>query len=349
MSQDNKQLGLWKNDDFAETVATHSGKGNDAGHTTSTRFLREVHKLVTRRQAVASELESDGMAVFLLKSSFSKDACGVEFHEEYALDDGLRRLTSRLWMVTPAVIKGSYTDISAFTGNQLIEWISGHLGCGDVPAIIYNPSALGRQIRFYGNGVADVENCTKHSVGATDITPERIEAVVNSTYRQRLLRPGSLSGLWVDGFPSSRAESMIQETLINYLGGHFLGFHIYSEQTSESGRLDILLEEPFTSPVQCNVMHAVLELKVLRSHTVSGSPKPKLSYKKIVVEGVKQAIAYKDDRNSRIGALYCFDMRIAKERSDCFGSALCLAEYYDIKLGQWVLYSSASESRHARY
>jgi hypothetical protein len=347
MPQVKKKLGLWDEDNFSETIASSSGRGDNAGHSEHVRFLREVHKLLAKR--FDFDEDKKGFAIFLLDPSFSREYPNDLFHNEYSLDEGLRKVTSRLWIVTAAIIKSQYTDVSHLDKNQCIEWIVNDLECGELPTIIYTPEADGRQIRFYPTGLNYIENVEPHQLATCKISPERIEAVVSNAHRQRMLRPGSLKGLWVDKSPSSQAEAKIQECLRDQLGGHFLGFNVFVEQSSQSGRLDILVEEPLSYPKGHNIMHAVIELKVLRSETESGRPRAASEFKGIMLEGVKQAIAYKEDRNGKIGALYCFDMRHSNCQVDCLGPILCYATHYDIALGQWTLHRTASESRHARF
>jgi hypothetical protein len=149
-------------------------------------------------------------------------------------------------------------------------------------------------------------------------------------------------------YPSGEAESVIQSELKAGLSTPFAGCVVRHEQSSQSGRLDLEIVELNRQNPGSNMLHAVLELKVLRSHHHTGANVPAADNSESVSKGVAQAIMYGRDRNARASALCCFDMRTTDTNESCFDAVSEFAAQEQISLRRWYLYNSSERMRQAR-
>ena len=94
--------------------------------------------------------------------------------------------------------------------------------------------------------------------------------------------------------------------------------------------------------------HGVLELKVLRSFSETGTTYSAKNSKDWIKSGVEQASAYRDSKEAEWGALLCFDMR-SKDLGDsaCFKHVEALAKTCQVILSRWFVYSSSARLRTA--
>ena len=94
--------------------------------------------------------------------------------------------------------------------------------------------------------------------------------------------------------------------------------------------------------------HGVLELKVLRSFSETGTKITKKNTKKWIESGVHQAAAYRYGKGAKWGALLCFDMRRTNiSDADTFRHVVTLAKTVNVYLRRWFLYGTAAQLRSA--
>ena len=121
---------------------------------------------------------------------------------------------------------------------------------------------------------------------------------------------------------------------------------IRSEQPTPVGRFDIEIYEHEPIDRSKITHHGVLELKVLRSFGETGSVVAESETRNWIKSGVEQAAAYRDSKESRWGALLCFDMRREDSgHEDCFKNVKNLAKKLKVFLGRWFLYASSERLR----
>jgi hypothetical protein len=99
------------------------------------------------------------------------------------------------------------------------------------------------------------------------------------------------------------------------------------------------------------LVHAALELKVLRSFSSNARKVSSTQQKKAIKDGLLQAIAYKQDHAAQIGMLCCFDMRRPSlcNGTACLSSIRSRAKKSEIELRHYRLYGSAADLRADRY
>ena len=110
------------------------------------------------------------------------------------------------------------------------------------------------------------------------------------------------------------------------------------------GRTDVFLIERIGYALE---YVAILELKVLRSFSSTGTPYSENKMKKHVKDGVEQAGMYRTEHEPRTAALCCFDMRKEDTEQKCFKHVKDLAITLKVALHRWYLYSSAKKAREA--
>jgi hypothetical protein len=119
------------------------------------------------------------------------------------------------------------------------------------------------------------------------------------------------------------------------------------EQPTPLGRVDLEIEEINPLDPGITVRHAVLELKVLRSFSNTGTPVATGRIQEWVDSGVRQAAAYRADKGARAAALCCFDMRREDSGDSCFDDVRYLANQLTVALRRWYLFASSSLCREA--
>jgi energy-coupling factor transporter ATP-binding protein EcfA2 len=161
--------------------------------------------------------------------------------------------------------------------------------------------------------------------------------------------PSEPARLWQNGpkyRPKRDAEDRIQNILRIALQAAFPATVVREEQPHTSGRLDLEIEEAAPTPATF-VRHALLELKVLRSYTDTGSTVSAGKATEAIEEGLRQAIAYREERGTLASALCCFDMRKAHSGESCFEPVVTRAGEQKVALRVWPLYGTVDQIRRA--
>ena len=132
------------------------------------------------------------------------------------------------------------------------------------------------------------------------------------------------------------------------LAARFHWCTIRAEQAGKLGRTDLEVVDNRTGKLGSTTHHALLELKVLRSFSHSGSAYPAATTEEAVSKGVNQANSYGNDNNTLLRMLCCFDMR-----SDDVGDTTTFAHVQTnaatlcVSLKRWYLYRSSEHMRDA--
>ncbi len=345
-------LGSWSNDDLQKTFREASEAGADADLPDEVRFLSGVAKLVKKQLVQASQ--EGGLkepAIFLLAPKISSAHSNLPLKRVPMLDNGKTAVNGRLWFVSPVVVVGHYVAFPDRGDDENFRYITDDLNLGDVPTIILDPRQDPIEFRFYPNGLSDANSCTLLTVPDPDVSLEKVLDEVSQIYERDLITPdaqGVGGKLWKtpdDYIPMSEAEVRIQSYLKTGLGAKFSTCTIRTEQSSKSGRLDILVEEIDPRNRGIVKVHVLLELKVLRSYWSSGTAVSEKTTLDWIEDGVIQAAFYRDDRYAIAAALCCFDMRETNMGVSCFDHVLELANTHVITLWVRFCYSSAKRYR----
>jgi hypothetical protein len=324
------------------------GLGADYELPLHVRFIAGAAKLIRKRRAITNgKTDAIEPAIFLLQPT--PPDLGAPARRVPMLDNGLTPLTGRLWFVNAVVNVGKYIELSGEEDDELFRRIAEDFRLGDVQAIVFDPRAESIEIRYYPRGLQNPDICELISVSGTDISLDGIFAAIDRIHQNCFVTPDaqSLSGklrLWKDSskwLPSSDAEAIIQMNLKAGLTTAFPTCTVRHEQPQVSGRLDLEIEE--SDPLDCGhiTRHAILELKVLRSFSETGTPVPSEKTLDDVTSGVQQAAAYRDEKCARASALCCFDMRREPSGETCFKHIRNTAKDTCVRLRLWFIFATS--------
>lgn len=338
----------WGDEALRHTADANFGLGTDAGLPDSVRFLVGVARAVRKRHQEADLASEEVPAIFFLQPRGPADTA-VTLRSQPMLDNGLAPLGGCFWFVASPVYGALGLEVSDWSDDaRVFEKAIDELGLGGVPAVLFDPRGKYPVLRHYHAGLAKLDDVRVLSPLTEKMDLDRIIEIVDDETRAHLDGPGGGARLWKDAkkrWPSDKAEKKIQFALKVALHHALPTAVIREEQSQVAGRLDLEVEEPLLDGEF--IRHAILELKVLRSFGSTGGSVPPGEVRKVVKEGVQQAVAYRKERSAKAAALCCFDMRIKNARKQCFRGVKSQAEKEKLKLRVWPIYASATERRAA--
>ena len=347
-------LGNWAGGDFEGTVSRYRGVGANADLPEDTRFVTSVVQRVLERVNAqrVDQQEHPDLAIFVLSPSPPASVTGAKWVP--MLDNGLTRVTGRLWFATPAVIATHYIDLpeNADDGARL-SYVKDDLDLGSRPTVIYDSRVTSHRVRWYPEGLQKIETVTFMPL-AGDVTQDEVFEAMNHLYEQCFITPSGLPqrvNLWNNAarhWPLGTAEALVQSLLKAGLATRFPFCTIRHEQTQQAGRTDLEIEQFNPLDRSSVYYHAILELKVLRSFRHEGGPVPPSEVNAAVTDGVSQAATYRDIKGASWSALCCFDMRDTNTGDEaCFNHVTQSAARMDVSLKRWFLYASPAEYRRS--
>lgn len=350
-------LGVWSDADLGVTARSAAGEGADAGVPEAIRFRSTVAKLIRRRIAVSNNPAEDlATTVFLLEPSPPIEADPFSPKRVPCLDDGTHDIGGRIWFVGAGPGSGKWIAASFNDDDDdLFHFVTEDLACGAKAAILHKPHHPEAHIRYYPNGLDDLESFQEIPIAGALVTIETVTEAIENTYEQMMKTPDAQPDtltLWENSckwWPFKEAEKRAQGYLEIALNTAFPTCIIRSEQKlSAAGKLDIAIVEKDPINQMAEMQHGVLELKVLRSFGSTGLVHSEQTTRDWVEAGVEQAAAYRDEKSAPWGALICFDMRKTDEGNQhCFAHVTALAEQLSVHLRRWFLYSSSKRLRKA--
>ncbi len=343
-------LDPWAGTDLRATARSHTGIGADLELSPNLRFRRNVAKLLKRRQS-AEGARRDSLAAFIL-SAHPPDR--LDCPRIPMLDNGRTEVVGRTWFVNEAVRAGHYIDNTSDDDAMLFDTICTKIGLGKSPTIIFDPRLSTPEIRFYPDGLSNEDGCIVHAISDTEVSPDSIKRVVERIYESSFITPDAEvpggPSVWQNSrrcWPSHNAEAVIQTHLKVGLHAHFFDCDVRHEQSSRAGRLDLEIERSDPNDYCTVTRLAVIELKVLRSFRYNGRAGRDGAIPRLIEKGVGQVVAYRNEWNTQMGLLMCFDMRDADTGEQCFSHILSLARAQSIYLSRWFLYNSSEAYREA--
>jgi hypothetical protein len=342
----------WPDQNLLATAHAHFGEGADSDLPEWLRFLIGVVRIIGNRRRQATEPEQTP-AVFFLAPTGPASLAATELRSEPLLDNGLSELGGQLWFVGPVPHNGLALALPEWPSDaELFDRIEGELAIGDLPAVLFDPRPDPPQLRHYPAGLADRDRVVVIATAGQPIDLDRVLEVLDVAHRAHLEKPRSHpepARLWQNGAkhrPKSDAEARIQFILRIALQAAFPATVVREEQPQTSGRLDLEIDEA-VPPAGTFIRHALLELKVLRSYTNTGSIVSASTAAEAIEEGLRQAIAYRDERGTLASALCCFDMRKAHSGESCFEPVAQHASEQKVALRVWPLYGTVDQFRRA--
>ena len=351
----NAGLGTWADGNFEATVSQYGGIGANADVPDEIRFMAGVAQLLQRRKAESNargELSDDDIAIFVLKPvppNSVAHALRVPM-----LDNGLTMVGGRLWFTAAAVVSAHYVELPQDSKDaDRFSYVVDQLNLGSQPTLIFDPRTSSPQLRWYPKGLGNPDIVELKPLTG-DVSPEAVYETIDRLYMHCLVTPTSLpygGNLWNDAakcWPQESAEALVQSHLKIALVSTFPFCTVRHEQTQQTGRNDLEIEEPDPLDRSHVTRHATIELKVLRSFGSTGLAVSDARIDEWIEEGVLQAWAYRENKSAQWSALCCFDMRKEDPGNQaCFAHVLQDAATKEINLWRWFLYSSSANYREA--
>jgi hypothetical protein len=345
-------LGGWNPEELRLTVHGASAAGSDHDIDAATRFVRGVATVVRRREALDKQAaDPKKLSVFLLAPSAPET---LDLAREPMLDAGLTPIAGKLWFVNAPVVTGKARPLGVDDPDGVFRTVTDELGLGDLPAVVVDPRLPKTAVRYYPRGLKDADACEQVRLHCADVDLRQVCEVIERVYDQCLITPDAQpqgNRLWKEASkhrPHVDAEHRIQAFLKPAFAAAFPTCRTYDEFAGTMGRADLHLEEPDPIDREKSTFLVVLELKVLRTCSETGTPYSDGDTKDWVEKGVKQAGSYRKERGHRVAALVCFDMRAQDNGDACFAHVQRLAAQMQVSLRRWYLYASAELCRDAK-
>ena len=261
-------------------------------------------------------------------------------------------VTGRVWVSNEATTNGHFLEHSKDDAT-LVSYVVDELGLGDYATVVFHPDPGGGELRFYPSGLSDLGNVTKWPLGAlAAITMDDVLRTIDRLHADVLISPNNQttnSSTWIDSsrwYPVKHAEAAIQSSLRIALKFAFPLIDVQQELDVYHGRFDLAvrIREPSSQSFH---WLGVLELKVVKSFTSTGSPHPDSLNRAEILKGVRQAFEYRGDLPADWAVLCCFDMRKDDDSSEsCFDEARGLAAANNVTMRRWRMVNSADALRN---
>ena len=286
------------------------------------RFAQGVRALVEERAQGnwPNEGGCDDVAVFLLVDRPRET--GDRFNAAPIMDPIAtdERLLGRMFFMNRDASRGRYIDLPT-ESDEIGDWISDN-DLGNQPVIVVYRGKLKMVTRR--SGIEDQAYYDQIRSKKPKATIEELVEALKYFHIRQLTPVSCADGVWESdraaGYvPGPAPERAIQEDLCDVLGVWFRGVvRVESEDGISIGRIDIRLLKP-SMEEKALTYWVIIELKVIRSFTnasVGNNPNSVSAAKNIsgIVEGLKQAWAYRNNRKAEEGLLEIFDLR--KDKSE---------------------------------
>ena len=342
------------NDDELAAVAGLMPRLPNVGAARTDRFAQAVRTLVEKRAQTGwpNEAPSD-LAVFVLVNHPRKVG---EAHGGRPFVDPIAQgtpLLGHMFFSSPDASHGQFIPMPV-EEFAFLEWLEDQdLGGCPVVAVYRDAKQmvtrrLGVNDPAWNDAIRDQE---------PSATLDELMGALRHFHERRVVTPtGRPDGVWKQGaadkyIPGENPEKSIQSLLEFALNFWFRGVvRAESEDSTNIGRIDVRL---LTRGADGRLGYwIILELKVIKSFTNSGSKVSESSNLEAIVKGVKQAGSYRENRCAEEGMLEIYDLRQDKSEDltvrDDVSAALnmyCPPPKIDI----WPLFGSAEDARNAGY
>lgn len=347
----NNKLGLWSHDDLRPAILGYDGTRYYNDRPKEIQFVHSVAKILAKRLAKEKKEICAAPSLFLL--SPVPNSGDVTWTRYPTFSMGGIEVAGRIWVGSEAMNSANATLMPAGAElGAIFDYVSQKLGAGDAPAVLFDGAANDKILRYYPNGLEDPDTCNDVLVSGSDLTSNTLKMVMDAIHEKSLITPKtSLASerLWKNagkGYPTKEAEKEIQTTVETSLI-HALGsIRVQNEGKGKYGRYDLLLTEQDPLDTTKSTQIAILELKVVKSFTSSGTKHSEYSNKMGVVKGIKQAYAYRLEHKSRLAVVCCYDMRDTPDLHKHSSSSCKMAKKADVLFWAWPIYRNAEAARN---
>lgn len=341
----------WSDKELEASIAQYDGNGYNQDVDGFAQFTHAVQKFLRKRLRLYAETMNTASSVFLMGrlpdgQTVARDArvfTASRHDPSGCIWFGRERLNAAAGLPLP---EGA--DDAA-----LFDHVVTVLKVGDLPAVLYD--AIDGSVRIYPEGMADADNCVVRSISGLEVSLDYIKALLDKLHLSLFITPvasESQAALWKkrdSAHPANEAEHEIQKVL--YVAFHTLyafGYlKVEQEHVAALGRCDFILKEQ--DPVEPGTWknHAILELKVVKSFTYTGSKVTDSANQKAVTHGLDQARDYRTSFDCTMSALCCFDMRKTPDPEEAVAHEVGRAEKEGIGLWSWPIHHITKNARSA--
>lgn len=341
----------WSDKELEASITKYDGNGYNQGVDEFAQFTHAVQKFLRKRLRLDADSLNAASSVFLMgRLPDGQPAVrnaplftAARYDPAGCIWFGRKRLNAAAGVPLP----------DEATDDELFNYVVTVLGVGDLPAVLYD--AMDESVRIYPQGMADPHACVVRTITGVDVSLDYIKALLDKLHTSLLITPvasDSPSDLWEDrtrAHPINEAERGIQKILfIAFQTLYAFGYlKVEQEHVAALGRCDFILKEqdPIDPSIWTN--HAILELKVVKSFTHTGSKVADASNQKAVSDGLDQARDYRSTFHCAMAALCCFDMRKLPDPEQAVQHEVERAESESIALWSWPIHHITKNARAA--
>ena len=342
------------NDEELAAVAGLVPELPNVGAAKADRFAQAVRTLVEKRaQAGWPNEGAADLAVFVLVDHPRKVG---ETHSGTPFVDPMAQgipLLGYMFFCSPDASHGQLIPMPV-KDNEFLEWLEDQQ-LGACPVVAVYRTSQQMATRRYGVNDHAWNDAIRDKEPLATI--EELMAALSHFHERQVLTPmGCPDGVWKPGHahkyvPGEHPEKSIQSHLEIALNFWFRGVvKAESEDSTTIGRIDLRL---LTKGADGRLAYwVILELKVIKSFTNSGSNVSDSSNVDAIVKGIKQAGSYRENRNSDEGMLEIYDLRKDKSEDlmvrESVSAALTMYSPSP-RVDVWPMYGTTDHARNAGY
>ena len=322
---------------------------------TAIAIVSLANAVSARMANAAFDSDPKHLAVFILTDRVRDLAASLGAMLEPIIDNGSKQLAGKLWLTGPNVASGHFSEFISPDPSSVFAEVR-RKGLGARPALVFDPSGTQAEIRFYPKGLEDDARVQRFIVSSQIFSLAALDEVMMRHYEGSLKTPDAAlpeSNPWSDSkhyYPRERAEEFFQSRLQMVLVVAFSPkCRVAFEVRGTEGRCDLMISS--LEGAHASTALATLELKVIKSFTSGGRAVSGPSRATTISDGLKQAIAYKNENRAKNGLLCCYDMRSPGhyDGNKCLNTVSVKARTRKIDLRYYRIYGSSKDLRDDKY
>lgn len=351
-----------KDDDLKATLANLPALPNTSADDPE-RFLTEVRGIAEQRQQLEWQKEPAAeIAVFVL-TEYPREAVGhLSAEDVIDLAASAGPILGKIFFMNRDASNGFSVSLPDENPAKVLQWLQSS-GLGSAPIVFVYRKTKQLVARLQGSKGGTQRFPIRDVPPA--LTLDELLKALEYFHLANVLTPKPCPvGVWQKGragqyVPGEYPEKAIQRDLANALFYWFRGLvRAETEDSIKIGRIDVRLLRLSSATGPSPLCYwAIIELKVARSvHNAPGKKKPKkIAFSETIdeiIEGIRQAWAFQQNRLADLGLLEVFDVRKDKSTKLLSQKQIldALATYQPPPIcNERALFGSAADARKAGY
>lgn len=338
----------WSDEDLLQSLNDYSGSAYNQDASEPARFWHSAIKIIKKRKQISPSTLVESPTVFIM-APLPDDITDAE--QQPAFDRGRIEIAGKAWFGSKGLASAAALPIPLGSDADLFDCVVNKWHRGDAPALYFH--GIDQEARIYPKGMMHPAECEIVSLDGTHLTLDTIHRIMDAMHVELLETPSASDlqrSLWANKskwWPVNESEKGIQGILHVALKSHtlFTPLKVDQEHSSRMGRCDFILKEQDAADPTSWVHHAILELKVVKSFTHTGSPVGESTNIKAVSDGLDQARDYRVAHSCRLAALCCYDMRKKPDPAGAIAHEASRAEEDELGLWSWPIYNTVKALR----